>query len=640
MSGRQPPQEWRLAEWRLEGWRPNEWLLRAEEDAPVPAMPVWGPEQVRAPVAVNDVLRARGELPDPKAGTASTQHEWVEHRDWIFSALLPPRRADGVLVLGGVEHRTTVLLDGTPAADIVPGPWPSEVAVPHTVDRIELVVRPDPGYIGQTNWSSHIHRLQPRFSSGWDWTARYVPVGLIEAPVLRPAGVVSERDYVVSAELAPDSSTGTIRVTIAGDRPVAVVVRDPTGRIVGEARGAGSATVRVSAPDVWMPNGYGAQHLYTVEVTDLATGHMSARQRGFRRVEWYSAEGEPADNPLRVRVNDRDVFLQGVNWTPTRHSRAEPGDDGSRLRLYADAGCTVLRVWGGAWKEEDRFYRLCDELGLLVWQDLPYSSSALDNEPPRTDEDVVLARRVAESYCRELADHPCLIAISGGNELQFVDDDGRIAGQITTAHPLIAAVREEVARWLPGVRFLSTSPSGPAFTGETPLMGRGVLEDVHGPWFSLPADELEAYWSADDSILRSEMGCQGAAAAETIRRYGGADAWPSAPGNPWWRHSSAWWHAADRDLLAAAGSLEEYVRLSQERQARQLAYAAWRTKSRGAAGFIVWMGHDVWPCPVNTSIIDVDGVPKTAYHALAAIFRSSREELRTLDGPPRLEKQR
>lgn len=120
----------------------------------------------------------------------------------------------------------------------------------------------------------------------------------------------------------------------------------------------------------------------------------------------------------------------------------------------------------------------------------------------------------------------------------------------------------------------------------------------------------------------------GAADVDHILRYAGdVPIWP--PTGEYWLHTAAWWIHWNRYEKALAGlddddALVEYVRRTQQHQAEAYAIAAKACKDRfpRCGGFIIWMGHDLYPCPVNNSVIDFDRKPKPAYHALQRVFRS------------------
>ncbi len=128
-------------------------------------------------------------------------------------------------------------------------------------------------------------------------------------------------------------------------------------------------------------------------------------------------------------------------------------------------------------------------------------------------------------------------------------------------------------------------------------------------------------------FLRSETGAPGASSADIIRRFAGdCDVMPATPANPLWRRTSVWWIEREqfvREHSREPESLEDYVDWSQARQARALKAAAAACKKRfpRCGGFIVWMGHDCFPCTANTSVIDFHCRPKPAALALAEVFK-------------------
>jgi beta-mannosidase len=178
----------------------------------------------------------------------------------------------------------------------------------------------------------------------------------------------------------------------------------------------------------------------------------------------------------------------------------------------------------------------------------------------------------------------------------------------------------------PTRRFVPTSSSGPNFLGIEADFGKGLHHDVHGPW-NIPGTfaEWERYWQADDALIRSEVGVPGASSAQVIEAYCNGNPLPGDATNPAWRHVCAWWFQW-KEYLAAGGnpeSLAEFVAWSQRRQTDGLAVALRACLGRfpRCGGFIIWMGHDCFPCPINTAIFDWQANPKPAATALAAIVR-------------------
>ncbi|MCP4640685.1 MAG: hypothetical protein GY851_09645, partial [bacterium] len=489
---------------------------------------------------------------------------------------------------------------------------------------------------GYTSRSKH---FKSRYNYSWDWCPRVVPVGAWDSLELRTGTESLFRVRHVETDLDPDNKTGRVRVTVEAEMiesaRLTLTVRD-AGHEIGRATAAlGEALELGELPvEPWWPNGEGDAKTYELDVAARdesgETLWSVGRTIGFKRVEWRACEDAPADaEPWVCVVNGRPVFLQGANWVPPRACYADTTDEeyGRLISLYKEMGSNILRVWGGAVLEKEVFYDLCDQAGILVWQEFPLSSSGVENLPPSDEKATAQLTTIASSYIERRCHHVSLTVWCGGNEL--IDLESRPIGY---DHPCIAALKALVEREDPSRRFLPTSPSGPRCWGGQDEWGTGVHHDVHGPWGLDGTGDMEgwrAYWSGDDALFRSEVGVPGASPAEMIEQYAGdLPAWP--PTGEYWNHSASWWIQWDRvkgamELRKGKVGLTEYVRLTQEIQAEGYAVAARACKRRFPAcgGFIIWMGHDCFPCPANNSVIDFHRDPKPAFHALKDVFTRS-----------------
>ena len=130
-----------------------------------------------------------------------------------------------------------------------------------------------------------------------------------------------------------------------------------------------------------------------------------------------------------VRVNGCPILCKGSNWVPLDafHSR-DAARYAQALELFAQAGCNIVRCWGGNVYEDQEFFDLCDRLGLLVWQDF----CRLRLYPQSRD----FAQKIeqeAEHVIRKLRNHPCILLWAGDNEVDEVYRDGPQAMRRTTA---------------------------------------------------------------------------------------------------------------------------------------------------------------------------------------------------------------
>ena len=649
--------------WELTGWRPLIWKYARVPETTFWVEPEFGPMDGSLPGSVQENLRRAGILPDWHDGLNSRAVEWVEHRHWMFETELPEMTEAPVFVAESLDYAGWVLVNrriaGTfrgphrPVEIDLASAW-GEEAGPR---RLAIVFGTPPEVHGQVGYTSETRELKPRFNYSWDWCPRFVPSGAKGALTLVPRKEHAVRLIGVRTELEADLQTARVMVRMDLPERCEVMVSlerqrpagpaGPTGGDVIVSRtweGSKSGVVEfvfdVEGPELWWPNGTGAQALYDlkVEVRDATAAVVRSFERavGFKRVEWRACEGAPADaRPWICVVNGRPIFLQGVNWTPARMAYQDVTREEieSLVGLYRDMGCNLLRVWGGASLEAEDFYDACDRAGMLVWQEFPLSSSGLDSVPPREADVIEELREVARHFVRARQHHASLLMWCGGNELQegYEDGDWSKRHPCDESHPCLAAFAEVVAQEDPGRRYLPTSPSGPSFLGKRENFGKGVHHHVHGPWglgdFK-DMDDWRDYWSKDDALFRSEVGVPGCGDLELLRKNAdGQPLWPLD--TPLWRHAANWWTQEQRLAakfadLPAEEALAAYVDYTRHEQADGLAIAARACKERfpRCGGFIVWMGHDCFPCPSNTSVIDFAGKPKPAWAALREVFQS------------------
>lgn len=640
-------------EWKVSGWTPFSWRFLRSMEIGAPTQSEIPPIPAAVPGSVQNALRAAQIIPDWNVGLNSRACEWVENRHWIYEATLPQEwfQPGHTLTLNclGLDYSGWILLNGKEVGEF------RGSFVPHRFDltsmweagqpaRLEIAFDCPPRWMGHFGYTSKMTDWKPRFNYTWDWTARLVQLGIWDTASL----VVSDGNELGPVEcealVARNDGKGELRLkgTIKGKAAASVEVEltGANGGVFKETlsrkRWETGHTWSGLTVELWYPNGHGDQPLYNLRWRLLDEDGKSLddgeRRLGFKRLTWEPCEGAPAEaDPWICRVNEQRVFLQGVNWTPIRPNFADVTEEEyrQRLGLYRDIGCTLLRVWGGAFLEKESFYNLCDEMGLLVWQELPLSSSGVENWPPEDEGSILAMEEIASSYIARRRHHVSLAFWCGGNELQGTLDGGKvgIGKPIDKNHPMMERLDALVQREDPERRFMATSSSGPRFAADEKDFGKGIHWDVHGPWMangSLDGDWTR-YWENDDSLLRSESGAPGASPVDVIREHLGN--FPESPftmENPIWRRAPWWieWPEFVRQGGAEDASLEAYVEWSQKRQAEALSIAARCSRNRfpRCGGFIVWMGHDSFPCMTNTAIVDFYGRPKPAALALKEVF--------------------
>ncbi len=638
--------------WTVMGWRPFAWQIGRSMETGVatrfdiPELPA------RVPGSVQSALRAAGWLPDWNVGLNSLQCEWVEHRHWEFAVEIPAgwiqAGQPAVLRAEGLDYSGWILVDGREAATF------RGTLKRHAFDlssqlgdgrahRLAIVFDATPEEQGQIGFTVQSKFLKPRNNFGWDFCPRFVPVGIWDRLTLEagPQPVSVVRAFSDLDESRVRGRAGVVvECTVEGI--AAILELSGEGAVVATASvplvaGSQTLAVEIENPDPWWPNGEGPQALY--DLTLRVPGREDAHFRvGFKHVRWLPCQDAPGGAlPWICEINGQAIFLQGVNWVAPQLDFHDVPDAryAERIALYREMGCNVIRVWGGSFLEKQIFYDLCDEAGLFVWQDFPLSSSGIDNWPPEDPAVIAELADIARDYIRRRGHHACKLLWCGGNELHRDWGTGG-AVPVDESHPCIAAFARVAVEEDPGTRFVPATSSGPQFYASEENFGKGMHHDVHGPWNSDDLEQWKSYWSRDDALLRSETGMPGAASVELIRKYcGDRNPWPPTRDNPYHLHANSWWIQWDLfrsqlEGLDPGAGLEKYVALSQKFQAEALAVAVRTCRDRfpRCGGIMIWMGHDVFPCPINTSIIDFDGRPKPAYFARKEILMEGHSAAR------------
>ncbi|KAF9999739.1 hypothetical protein BGZ79_006663 [Entomortierella chlamydospora] len=256
----------------------------------------------------------------------------------------------------------------------------------------------------------------------------------------------------------------------------------------GESTFNHSIFLKKSQVKLWWPRNYGQSTTYTVEVTLVnESGSKVAShvfQCGFRTCELIQdtlVQGKPG-SAFKFRVNGMDIFAKGSNWIPGHVFDKQMTTEKKRslLESCVAANMNQLRVWGGGIYETDEFYQMCDELGIMVWQEFMFACALY----PTNKEFLDNVKLEVSDQVRRLMIHPCIVLWSGNNENQEFMVKGW--DEATVRNPYIFAVDyyklyvETIMSTLQTLdtsrSFISTSPSA-GLISTTPYTERYVLRD-------------------------------------------------------------------------------------------------------------------------------------------------------------------
>ncbi len=650
------------------------WTLRAT-GGPVPAEIAGRTVTAEVPGSTHTDLLAAGLIPDPYLDQNETALAWMHRADWRYSRELVLEPADACervdLVFDGLDtvaearlddalvgraanqHRSYRFdvrwaADGTPRALTVD----LRSALEHAeMLRERLGARPA-AYDHPFNM---VRKMACSF--GWDWGPDLQTAGIwkpVRVERWRTARLAQVRPLVTV------DSDGVGQVTVhaqiersglAGSQDATLTLRARVADVEAQVElppGQDTGAVRLAVPHapLWWPVGHGAQPLLELAVTleEAAAPAASAldswrRRIGFRTVELDTQPDEHGSS-FTLRVNGRPIFVKGANWIPDDHllTRITRAQVARRVDQALGANLNLLRVWGGGVYESEDFYDVCDERGVLVWQDFLLACAAYPEEDPLWDE---LEAEARENVAR-LTPHASLVLWNGGNEnLWGFEDWGwkeRLNGATWGRRYATELFPAIVAELDPTRPYMDGSPYSPASAPE----GTHPNDPDHGTHH-----EWEVWNRVDYSAYRhdvprfcSEFGFQGPPAWATLERaVRNPDGAPLSKSDPvFLLHQKAddGNGKLDRGLaphLGVPAGFADWHWATQLNQARAVQHAidhyrAWWPRTTGA---IVWQINDCWPV-TSWAAVDGDERPKPLWYALRHAFADRVLSVHERDG--------
>jgi beta-mannosidase len=605
----------------------------------------------RVPGSVQQTLLEADLIPDPFYGTNEKDVRWVGESDWLYRTtfrvsqeMLNEPHLD--LCFDGLDTFATVYLNGERLLEA------NNMFVPYRVnvkDKLragnnELTLhfasawrrgRDIEAERGKRpNWNGDSSRLYVRkaqYHYGWDWG----PVLLCAGPwkdVYLEGYETRLADVLTSTRLENDFKTAVLDVVVTLEgtpNDLTLEFYSPEGKLISSATKL-QHSFRVENPQLWYPHGYGPQPLYRL-VVRIKDGDSKELKVGFRDIQIVqeSVAGESGSS-FFFKVNGLEMFVGGANWIPDdlMLNRISPEQYRERIKQAKDANMLMLRVWGGGIYEPDVFYDLCDELGIMVWQDFMFACGIY----PAYPEFLESVRQEAEANVKRLRHHACLALWCGNNEdYQIAESVGQYGEKGDASKFEARAIYEkllpEICERLDPTRFYwPGSPYGGPNSFDQTIGDRHTWEIWHGPMAP-----YQQYYKYEGRFV-SEFGMQSHPSlacfepvlpeqerfpqSRTIVHHNRA----FTPGLGPDGHRRMAVYIADnlRDPVTLSG----YVYSTQfiQAEAMRYAYSSFRRRwgvpgKRAVAGALVWQLNDCWPV-TSWAIIDSSGFPKPAYYTI------------------------
>lgn len=675
--------------WKLQWFEPGE---RPPLEIASPGFTDYFWMEVQVPGDVHSALVRKKVIDDPFVGHNDLKCRWVEDKEWWYRTAFdldeePDADEIAELWFDGLDTFATVYLNGLEIGST------ENMLVEHGFDvtgllqkgRNVLAVRIDPVHRRvkdkeKTYWcgfeKDRIWTRKAAMNFGWDWGPRLVTAGIwkdvyirtwktarifsvfprtvsasenravvaVDAEILRRAD--GRAPLEVEVGLTGDGRTVAARTVLApdgraGTGAAAHLVTDGCPPVAGARLQAAAVTLEVERPRLWWTHDTGEPYLYRLAVTlKDADGRVLDRYEQDVGIRELVLEGkhESGENLFCFRLNGVRLFAKGANWIPV-HSFIGAAADERYVKLLAlarDAGMNMLRVWGGGIYEKDVFYRECDRLGILVWQDFMFANALY---PDYNRDFMANVRDEVAKAIRRLRKHACLALWCGNNEIDWLYEKEQAAGRANAPlygkriwHGLIPDL---LRRLDPTRHYQPSSPWGgndhnsmeagnhhnwQVWHGnvEPCRFGEPLLQDI-----SVEGVSFKNY-KKDTSRFSNEFGMHASSNRHTLKKY-------IPEGEFYWKSDELAYRNKDiyheKGLLLMEGytgvprDLDQYIRYSMLTQAEGLKYGVehFRRRKPFTGGALIWQLNDCWP-GTSWSLIDYELLPKASYYYARKFF--------------------
>jgi len=610
-------------------------------------------------------------ISDPFFGQNEAELQWISDEDWTYKLMFEPdkdlmERKNIILFFHGLDTYADIFLNNIKvlSANNMFHPWSANVkdVLRDGMNNLEIHFRsPLKEVSGQMNSIDHAlpadndqagktspYTRKAPYHYGWDWGPCLVTSG-----IWKEVELIGWEDWYVdqlqikNKNVSKDTAELEVELTVLSDisEGISVCVRESLSgkdfkKIFRMEPGVNdlSFTISIDNPDLWWPVGHGDQILHefflTIETKEREEHHE--RRLGIRDVKIRRDKDEKGES-FEIHVNGIPIYSKGANWIPADYfvERLTRDDYKRLLNDAIRANMNTLRIWGGGIYESDHFYELCDEMGIMVWQDFMFACSMY----PGNDEFLDSVEKEARYQVNRLKGYASVILWCGNNEIA----SGWLSWGWKEELPisvwqdykkLFHELLPKVCNELDPERFYWPSSPGHGIdqSDEDQIYGKG---DNHywGVWHG--GDEFDAF---EDNVGRfmTEYGMQSFPATSTIESFADKKdrVLDSAIMNAHQKASLGTGNLMKyiEDQYRVTNDFDSVTGLSQIMQAESIRFAveAHRRHMPYCMGTLYWQFNDCWPV-ISWSSIDYKGNWKALHYSARNFFKPVIVSLRDLE---------
>ncbi|MGE5680734.1 MAG: glycoside hydrolase family 2 protein, partial [Bacillota bacterium] len=480
--------------------------------------------------------------------------------------------------------------------------------------------------------SERVYIRKAQYSFGWDWGPCFITSGIWRSVYLMQRTDTSIEK--ISFETIQASGNEAVSKVVIGlnQKPskgckLKVSLTDTVQATEKVLATFDSATAKVKIniknPKLWWPNNYGTPYLYTLTVQLLDQDNEvideKVRKVGLRTIKLILEEkGKPR---FRFHVNNTPVFAMGANWIPSDSflPRVKESEYRELLDLAQKANMNMVRVWGGGVYESDVFYEICDELGLMVWQDFMFACASY----PEHEEFIKNVKHEAEENIERLQYHPSIAIWCGNNENEWIwyQEQKRPVKEMSGFKIYHDILPKIVKKLDPERAYWPSTPYSEEEDPNSPNSGNRHQWDLWSRWVDYKSVK------GDKSLFVTEFGFQGPANYDTIKKV--IPKKERQPQSRLFEFHNKQVEGPERlykflvSHLPVSNDIKDFIYLTQLSQAFALKECLehWLMRYNQTNGAIIWQLNDCWPV-TSWSVIDSEGIPKLSYYFVREAFKS------------------
>ena len=610
-------------------------------------------------------------IPDPFFGLNEPQLQWISNESWTYrlvfqlsSKVLFKKNIE--ILFHGLDTYADVYLNGINVicANNMFHPWSAPIKnivndgdnellvqfrsplneVVEKMKSMDYVLPADNDQAGKTS----PHTRKAPYHYGWDWGPCLVTSGIWKGVEL-----IGWDDWHVTHFQISNKSVSKDNAELEVELEVVAKIQETlkitlseliTGNESKQAFNVKSGVnnfsfnISMTTPQLWWPHGHGDQILHHFFLTVETDDQLEKRERkiGIRDVTIKRAADQKGES-FEIFINNMPIFSKGANWIPADYfvERLQKEDYRRLLKDAMRANMNTLRIWGGGIYEPDHFYELCDEMGIMVWQDFMFACSMY----PADESFLKSVKREARYQVKRLKSHASIILWCGNNEVASGwlswGWKEELPGSIwedyrKLFHELLPKVCNELD---PQRLYWPSSPChGTDQSNQDQIYGKG---DNHywGVWHG--GDDFHAF---EDNVGRfmTEYGMQSFPSMSMVQSFT-HEKDRSLDSDVMNAHQKASLGTGNlmkylEDYYRVNDDFESIVGLSQIMQAEAIRFAveAHRRNMPYCMGTLYWQFNDCWPV-ISWSSIDYGGNWKALHYAARKFFSPILVSIRDLN---------